>query len=101
MPDAKLAAAVRHKLHLNPTERITRRTLAKLTQLHAYGSDLTGLEYATNLTSLTIGWARIRDIAPLANLTKLTKLELSGNQIRDITPLANLTNLTSLTIGLG
>ena len=61
-------------------------------------TDLTGLEYATNLTSILIQAHGVTDLSPMANLTKLTRLVLSQNNISDVTPLANLTNLTILTL---
>jgi len=67
---------------------------------------LAGLEYATNLTSLSMGgnfnaapgayYGDIADVTPLAGLTKLEKLDLQHNRITDVTPLANLTNLKEL-----
>ncbi|WP_164511333.1 MucBP domain-containing protein [Levilactobacillus mulengensis] len=67
---------------------------------------LVGLEYATNLTSLSMGgnldaapgayYGDIADVTPLAGLTKLEKLDLQHNRITDVTPLANLTNLKEL-----
>lgn len=61
-------------------------------------TDLTGLEYATNLTTLSLGGNAITDLDPLAGLTNLTWLYLYGNRIVDLGPLAGLTNLTSLTV---
>ena len=63
-------------------------------------TDLTGLEYATNLDYLEAWLNEIRDISPLKNLMRLKILNLYGNQIQDITPLANLTNLTALSISI-
>ena len=55
--------------------------------------DLTGLEHATNLTSLTIQDHDVSDLSPLAGLTNLKTLRLSYNSISDLSPLAGLTNL--------
>lgn len=67
---------------------------------------LEGLQYATNLTWLSMGaslniepgaiFGDIVDVTPLTNLQKLTSLDLQGNRIEDISPLANLKNLDSL-----
>ncbi|MEE8823397.1 internalin-J precursor [Lentilactobacillus sunkii] len=69
---------------------------------------LTGLELATNLTTLTLQGdlnygpkffhGDIIDISPLENLTKLTHIDLSGNRISDISPIAKLPNVTTLYI---
>jgi len=74
-------------------------------------SDLTGLEYATNLTSLNLGelfyywdWPpelrtnQIQDISPLAGLTSLKSLDLSSNQIDEISALSGLTALETLVL---
>jgi len=66
-----------------------------------YGSDinieeLTGLEYAKNITSITLHRNDIHDLTALAGLINLTHLNLYSNQIEDITPLAGLKNLTYL-----
>lgn len=59
-------------------------------------SDLTGLEYATNLTTLRFDGPQLSDISPLRNLTSLTELYIYYPAITDVTPLANLTNLKIL-----
>ena len=58
--------------------------------------DLTGLEYATQVTALLLGNHAVSDISPIAGLTGLKFLVLSGNEIRDLTPFRNLTGLTNL-----
>lgn len=70
---------------------------------------LKGLEYATNLTHLTISdelnyapymiRGDVTDLTPLKGLTKLTDLEVLGQRVTDITPVAGLKNVTSLSIG--
>jgi len=67
---------------------------------------LEGLQYATNLTWLSMGaslniepgaiFGDIVDVTPLANLQKLTHLDLQNNRISDVSPLANLKNLKEL-----
>ncbi|MCL0101336.1 leucine-rich repeat domain-containing protein [Peptococcaceae bacterium] len=76
--DANLEAAVRDALG-KPTGDITKKDMAKLTNLEAYRrgiTNLSGLEYAVNLTSLDLSENQITDITPLAGLTNLTWLEL-------------------------
>ena len=60
--------------------------------------DLTGIEYATSLTTLDISNQEVSDLSPIAGLTGLTDLTLNGNEISDLTPLRNLTNLTVLAV---
>jgi Leucine-rich repeat (LRR) protein len=96
-PDANLKAAVEAALgKANPTPT----DMLGLTSLIANSkgiTNLTGLEYATNLTVLSLCYNHsITDISPLAGLTSLTALYLDINQITYISPLAGLTNLTYL-----
>ena len=60
--------------------------------------DLTGIEYATSLTSLTVSNQEVSYIPPLASLTELTTLNLARNSISDISSLAGLTNLETLNL---
>ena len=101
--DANLATAIREALDLDTGDgvdilKIPKAPLAKLTTLGAssiFLTDLTGLEHATQLISLSLG-GKISDISPLAELTELRELVLSGNEISDISPLAELTELREL-----
>lgn len=61
-------------------------------------TDLTGLEYATNLSELELHFNQVSDLSPLAGLTELQRLVLNNNQISDISALAGLTNLTHLDV---
>ena len=62
-------------------------------------SDLTGLEFATNLTELELDYnSRISDLSPIAGLTNVTKLYLRFNRITDVSSLEGLTKLTSLAL---
>ena len=60
--------------------------------------EISFVENLTNLESLTISSARLRDLKPLMGLQKLTYLDLSYNSIDDVTPLASLQNLEYLDI---
>ena len=113
--DATLARAVRKALGLDTQGehiellQIPEAELPKLTALQYSSNDernppnfrskivnLTGLEHATQLTTLSLQENNISDLTPLAQLTQLTKLYLSENNISDLTPLAQLTQLTTL-----
>lgn len=62
-------------------------------------SDLTGLEYAVNLTNLTLqSSSGITDLTPLTGLKKLSNLNLAGCGAVDLTPLAGLTNISYLNL---
>ncbi len=69
-----------------------------LSASHQGISDLSGIEYCTNLDWLELNVNVISDISPLASLTNLTYLGLWKNEISDISPLASLTNLTYLSL---
>ena len=128
IPDKKLEKSVRADLNANnetPIQEgkpLTKADMKKLRELDAHNqgiTDLTGLEYATNLRTLAIGgnelsdlrpvaklihlerlyaWdnRNLTDISPLANLTDLRYIDLNGCKVSDITPLMNLEQLTSL-----
>ena len=60
-------------------------------------SDLTGLEYATNLETLDlIDYSDVSDLTPLTSLTNLEILKLDAPDVSDLTPLSGLTNLETL-----
>ena len=61
-------------------------------------TDITGIEYFTNLRSLDISWNLITDIQPLSGM-QLEYLRMYGNQVSDISPLAGMTTLYNLNIG--
>ncbi len=97
-PDSNLEAAIREAID-KPEGPIYASELEGLSPLDASGrniTDLTGLEYCTNLTKLDLCYNQISDISLLASLPSLRSLNLGGNSISGITPLASLTNLTSL-----
>ena len=96
IPDAKLRAAIAAALGKASGETIAKGEMEALTTLEAEDvgiSDLTGLEFATNLTWLSLADNQIADLSALKGLTKLEVLNLSGNQITDISALAGLTKL--------
>ncbi len=97
-PDPNLDAAIRAAIG-KPFGQIYDTDLETLTSLRANTtaiSDLSGLEYATNLTLLFLNSNQISDLSALAGLTNLRALSLSGNEIGDLNALAGLTNLRSL-----
>jgi hypothetical protein len=83
IPDASLKAAIERTLDIsepNQTEMLN------LTSLRAEGIgivDLTGLEYATNLTALHLKGNEIHDISVLYGL-HMNDADLSGNRIREL-----------------
>ena len=96
IPDPNLRAFIEENLGKTPNAPIT---VEEMTRLHRISpeekgiSDLTGLEFATNLEWLKIQGNQISDLSPLAGLTKLDLLDISGNEITDLSPLTGLKNL--------
>ena len=103
IPDPNLRAKIEKALGIASGAIITAADMATLTNTldarRADISDLTGLEYATNLTKLWLSFNRISDISPVSGLTNLTNLALIYNRISDISPVSGLTNLTGLSLG--
>ena len=101
IPDANLRAAIAAALGKARGAQITvaeMKTLTSLSAFHMAIRNLTGLDYATNLTWLELINNTISDVSPLRGLTNLTYLGLGGNTISDVSPLRGLTNLTHLRI---
>jgi|GEM_PF-2015721 hypothetical protein len=97
-PDANLEAAIREEIN-KPTGNIYQSDLQSMDSLEAKDkniSDLTGLEYCTDLSRLVLDNNLINDISPLASLPKLSMLEFENNQVNNISPLASLANLSLL-----
>ena len=89
IPDAELRAAIVAELGKASGATIYKSEMETLTRLdlegeaeHADISDLTGLEFATKLSSLNLAANNITDISPLSSLTKLSSLNLAANNIR-------------------
>ena len=104
IPDPALRAAVEIELGKNPGDTITQAEMGAETFTFLFGddmgiSDLTGLEYATNLKIVFLQGNSISDITPLSNSTGLTNLYLTNNQISDISPLSNISAIHTLLLG--
>jgi uncharacterized repeat protein (TIGR02543 family) len=100
-PDPNLETAIRQAIG-KPSGDIYDTDLLPLTILqvpHKSVSNLSGLEYCTNLQILYLQDNQIADISALASLTKLQTLWLDYNQISNISTLASLTNLQKLDLG--
>ena len=99
MPDANLRGAVRSALGLANDEALEKEGMTQLTELWASKSnisDITGLEHATNLETLSLWRNNISNSSPIEDLTNLTYLRLARNNLVDISSLSGLTALTSL-----
>ena len=105
IPDPNLREAIRETLQLPAGSPITQQDMEKLEYLDNEKTekmgitDLTGLEYATNLNSIPLNQNEITDLSPLSNLIQLEALGAWGNPISDLSPLAKLTNLRFIDLG--
>ncbi|WP_409340739.1 leucine-rich repeat domain-containing protein [Paenibacillus sp. MBLB4367] len=109
-PDAKLKQAlINIGVDTNGDGSITRKEMADRsdplhmgTGLGTLGlgrqgiTDLTGLEYAVNVTSLSLESNNLTDISPLAKMGNLETLSLDFNEIGDLSPLSGLSKLRLL-----
>ena len=99
IPDEHLRPVVERALGKPPGSEITADDLATLAELEAqngYIRDLTGLEFATNLETLSLFVNHVADISQVASMSQLSKLELTSNLITDISPISNLYKLEFL-----
>jgi len=96
--DANLKAAVESKLNISNPTPSDMLSLIELDADHKFILDLTGLEYATNLTRLSAYSNYITDISPLSGLTKITYLDLFGTDFTDLSPVAGMTSLKYINI---
>ena len=105
IPDENLRKAIQVQLELDSEPDL--EDLERLETLSAQNSgieDLSGLEFAINLTTLNLNndgdenKNTVSDLSPIKNLTNLTSLALGNNDLTDISLLENLANLTFLTL---
>jgi internalin A len=100
-PDKNLESVIKEALGKTADEEILSTELTQLTELKAQNAgitDLSGIEYCTNLTVLGFWGNPISDVSPVSSLTNLTDLHLCEIQISDIHPLSSLTNLKWLAV---
>ncbi len=99
IPDANLRAVIEEALDKTPDVPITVEEMATLEVIDAESkdiSDLTGLEFATNIYFLKLSANNISDLSAIAGLTRLQLLHFDGNRVSDLSALAGLSNLNNL-----
>lgn len=99
--DEVLKNIVTNKVDVDENGKVTKDEMTYLYELYYDGSlssnkikNLTGLEYATNLSSLSLENNEIEDLTPISNCNKLINLGLSNNKIKDISLLSTCESLT-------
>ncbi|WP_203573158.1 LapB repeat-containing protein [Listeria ivanovii] len=102
-PDQNLAKRIAVLSGKQPTDIVTKTDLdsIKVLQCDSSGiSDIAGLEYMENLTTIDFTYCSVTDLSPLANLTNLIYVDFDGNNnIVDLEPLKGLINLETLNLG--
>ena len=106
VPDPNLRAAIAEALGKSPNAPITVEDMKRLKDFSPWDrgiQDLTGLQFATNLNRLALGWwggrkNQVSDLSPIAGLTNLRELILNNNPVSDISAVRGLTNLTFLSL---
>ena len=106
IPDPNLRTLIADELGKSPNAPITVEEMKRLKTLRVGGHgqeqsfrgirDLTGLQFATNLTELVVWHNQISDLSPIAGLINLRVLYAHDNALSDISPVRSLTNLTQL-----
>lgn len=102
IPDANLKQAIATELGVD-VNGITIDDMSRLTRANCPGcgiTDISGLEYATNLQYVDLSNNQISDISKLTDATKITFLDLSENQISDISPISNFSVLGDLDLSV-
>ena len=106
IPDANLRAVIADSLGKASGAPISKIEMASLNRLKAPDKDirdLTGLEFAINLTLLDLGERfsffnsnEISSLSPLSGLISLERLNLNSASMSDVSVLSGLTNLREL-----
>ena len=101
IPDTNLRAVIAEELGKSPNAPITAEEMKRLRRFNVENRgirDLTGLQFATNLSQLDLRGNQISDLSPLAGLINLRSLSGQDNHLLDISPVKGLTNLTYLEV---
>ena len=105
VPDTNLATQIRLALELEGSAQITSEDMLRLEELTIDGgsdfsgiiseiADLTGLEYAENLTYLHFGSTKVSDLTPIKDLKKVEYLRMNNTDVTDLSPVSEYTTLT-------
>ena len=90
------SGATPHVTSLAPLAGLTNLHSVFLT--HAPVRDLTPLARLTNLEFVYLYGAPVNDLTPLSGLKNLKRLDIRGSKVSDITPLTGLSKLAFLSI---
>ena len=99
IPDSNLRAAIAEALGKSPNAPITAEEMERLGKLDVENrgiQNLTGLQFATNLSELHLRDNQISDLSPIAGLINLRSINFMHNPVSDLSPLRGLRNLTTI-----
>ena len=99
IPDPNLRAAIADELGKSVNAPITAEEMKGLRAIDLANKgvrDLTGLQFATNVTWLHLIDNQISDLSPIAGLMELREIWARGNVLSNLSPVRGLTNLTHL-----
>ena len=105
VPDPNLRQLLMDEYNFDGNEMISEYDMFNIEDLETDFteiSDLTGLEYAINLTELHMNNTHITDFSPLANLNKLRSISIANYQVEgeeDFSAFANLPALENFWLG--
>ena len=104
IPDPNLRAAVAKALGKSINAPITVEEMEGLTGKFDLKRrdirDLTGIQFATNLSLLDVAKNQIVDLSPVAGLVRLDRLSIYSNPISDFSPIKGLKNLRALELSV-
>ena len=101
IPDPNLRTAIAEALGKSPNAPISVEDMEGLRNLDARNRDihdLTGIQFATNLSLLNIQDNQVSDLSPIARLIELRYIFINNNPVSDLSPLKSLKNLTRLSM---
>ncbi len=103
IPDPNLRTFIAAELDKRPNAPITAEEMKRLKNLDLCKGgcekgirDLTGVQFAINLSRINISHNQVSDLSPIAGLIELRELWITDNPVSDISPVRGLTNLTHL-----
>ena len=99
IPDSNLRDAIKQTLNIAPNAALTHDIMSRLIRLNAGErgvSNLEGLEFAENLSWLSVHKSSITDLTPIMDLTRLETLGFWENPVSDIAAIAKLSKLQFL-----
>ena len=103
IPDPNLRTFIAAELGKRPNAPITAEEMKRLKNLDLCKGgcekgirDLTGVQFAINLSRINISHNQVSDLSPVAGLIELRELWITDNPVSDISVVRGLTNLTHL-----